>query len=266
VVEALPHESLHLVADLVEQVPAVDPYTLLKGRLLSAHQLMDFQRAEALFDMSALGGRKLSQQMAAMLEVCPRGAEKCILFPCLFLCRLPRQLRVLLTQADLADIKGLAEQADELWTHHSVEDLVAAFQQPLLEEEPTAAVAAVHGPPSQGGKATHWKKKEGRKPPLRSRPSPKRLVWWLGSAWPTLVIAMLPTAATPRVHGWEAEGPGACQRRHSWSSFPPHRQHFTLALSSQYQCGLLQFSAQLYSSSNGSVPSWTIRASRLLLG
>jgi hypothetical protein len=43
VVEALPHESLRLVADLVEQVPAVDPYIFLKGRLLSAHQLTDFQ-------------------------------------------------------------------------------------------------------------------------------------------------------------------------------------------------------------------------------
>jgi hypothetical protein len=70
-VEALPHESLRLVADLVEQAPAVDPNTVLKGRLLSAHQLTDFQRAEALFDIPALGGRKPSQLMAAMLEVCP---------------------------------------------------------------------------------------------------------------------------------------------------------------------------------------------------
>jgi hypothetical protein len=165
VVEALPHESLRLVADLVEQVPGVDPYSVLKGRLLSAHQLTDFQRAEALFDMPALGGRKPSQLMAAMLEVCPRGAEKCILFPCLFLRRLPRQLRVLLARADLSDLKGLAEQADELWAHHSADDLVATLQQPLLEDEPAAAVAAVRGPPSQGGKPAHWKKKGGRRPP-----------------------------------------------------------------------------------------------------
>jgi hypothetical protein len=51
VVEALPHESLRLVADLVEAVLAEDPYTVLKGRLLSAHQLTDFQRAESLFTM-----------------------------------------------------------------------------------------------------------------------------------------------------------------------------------------------------------------------
>jgi hypothetical protein len=175
--EALPHESLRLVADLVEQVPAVDLYTVLKGRLFSAHQLTDFQQTEALFDMPALGSRKLSQLMAAMLEVCPHGAEKCILFPCLFLRWLPRQLRVLLAWADLADLKGLAEQADDLWAHHLVDDLVAALQQSPLEEEPTAAVAAVRGPPSHGGKAAHWKKKGGRKlPPKESAQSggPKR--------------------------------------------------------------------------------------------
>jgi hypothetical protein len=128
VVEVLPRESLRLVADLIEAVPAEDPYTVLKHRLLSAHQLTDFQRAESLFNMPALGARKPSQLMAAMLEVCPRGAEKCILFPSLFLRLLPRQLRVLLSRADLTDLKGLAEQADELWAHHAMEDLVAAVQ------------------------------------------------------------------------------------------------------------------------------------------
>jgi hypothetical protein len=43
VVEALPHESLRLVADLVEAVPAEDLYTVLKARLLSVHPLTDFQ-------------------------------------------------------------------------------------------------------------------------------------------------------------------------------------------------------------------------------
>jgi hypothetical protein len=39
VVNALPYDSLRLVAKLVEQVPAVDPYTVLKGRLLISSQI-----------------------------------------------------------------------------------------------------------------------------------------------------------------------------------------------------------------------------------
>jgi hypothetical protein len=120
------------MADLVEKVLAEDPYIVLKGGLLSAQQLTDFQRAVSLFDMPAFGARKQSQLMAAILEVSTWGAEKCILFLCLFLRRLPCQVHVLLVRADLADLKGLAEQTDKLRAHHATEDLVAAFQQPLL--------------------------------------------------------------------------------------------------------------------------------------
>jgi hypothetical protein len=162
VVEALPHESLRMVADLVERAPADNPYTALKARLLSAHQQTDFQRAELLFDMPALGSRKPSQLMAAMLEVCPRGAEKCILFPCLFLRRLPRELRVLLARADHTDLKALAEQADELWALHAQEEPVAAVQQLQLEEEAVAAVRN-SGPHMQAPKGGHWQKKKPKK-------------------------------------------------------------------------------------------------------
>jgi G:T/U-mismatch repair DNA glycosylase len=87
--------------------------------------------------------------MAAMLEVCPRGADKSILFPCLFLHRLPRELRVLLAMVDNTDLKALAEKVDELWALHTQEEM-AAIQQLHLEEE---AVAAVNnsGPHFQGG-------------------------------------------------------------------------------------------------------------------
>ncbi len=150
VVEALPHGSLRMVADLVEQAPAANPYTVLKGRLLSSHQQTDFQWAEMLFDMPAL--------MASMLEVCPRGAEKCILFPCLFLRRLPRELRVLLARADHSDLKGLAEQADELWALHAENDSVASVQHLHLEDEPVAAIRG-GGPQAQAPKGGPWKKK-----------------------------------------------------------------------------------------------------------
>ncbi len=102
--------------------------------------------------------------MAAMLEVCSREAEKCVLFSCLFLRRLPRELRVLLARADYSDLKALAEQADELCALHAQEEPVAAVQQLQLEEE---AVAAVHnsGPPMQASKGGHWQ----RKKPVQSK-------------------------------------------------------------------------------------------------
>jgi hypothetical protein len=114
VVAALPHESIRLVADIVEDEPSERPYDNIKQRLVASHQLSDFQKAERLFQMPALGGRKPSELMAAMLETCPRGEEKTNLFACIFLQRLPREIRVLLAKADHKDPKTLATQADEL--------------------------------------------------------------------------------------------------------------------------------------------------------
>ncbi len=112
VVAALPHESIRLVANIVEGEPSETPYDDIKQRLVASHQLSDFQKAERLFQMPALGGRKPSELMAAMLETCPN------LFACIFLQRLPREIRVLLAKADHKDPKTLATQADELWALH----------------------------------------------------------------------------------------------------------------------------------------------------
>jgi hypothetical protein len=118
VVAALPHESLRLVADLVETPPEDKPYQQLKDRLMASRQLMRYQRAKRLFAMLALGSRKPSEMMAAMLEVCLRGEEKTDLVACLFLQRVPRELRVLLARADHKDPKALADHRDELWAFH----------------------------------------------------------------------------------------------------------------------------------------------------
>jgi hypothetical protein len=101
--------------------------------LVASHQLSDFQKAERLFQMPALGGRKPTELMAAMLETCPRGEEKTNLFACIFLQRLPREIRVLLAKADHKDPKTLAMQADELWAE-------ADFVPPFPETDGGAGV------------------------------------------------------------------------------------------------------------------------------
>jgi hypothetical protein len=135
VVAALPHESLRLVANIVEGEPSETPYDDIKQRLVASHQLSDFQKAERLFQMPALGGRKPSELTAAMLETCPRGEEKTNLFACIFLQRLPREIR---------DPKTLATQADELWALHDTNNGgsgVAAVQ----ETPDSDFVAAISG-------------------------------------------------------------------------------------------------------------------------
>ncbi len=115
VVASNPHESLRLVADLVEGEPSDTQYDDIKQRLVASHQLSDFQKAERLlFQMPALGGRKSSEIMVALLETYARGEEKTNLFTCIFLQRLPREIRAQLAKADHKDPKMLETQVDKL--------------------------------------------------------------------------------------------------------------------------------------------------------
>ena len=148
VVGSLPHEVMRACADLVETTPAEDPYTQLKDRLLAAHQLTPYQRGEKLLDLPMLGANKPSELMNQMLELCPKGEETGTLFQCLFLRRLPADLRVMLAHLDHADLKELARKADELWALRPHHEVLAVVQQEEPEEE-TETIAAVSGHPAR---------------------------------------------------------------------------------------------------------------------
>jgi hypothetical protein len=138
-VVALSKEAVSLVLDIVENPPQHHPYTALKERLLESHQLNDYQRVSLLFRMEPLGGRKPSELLAAMLELCPRGHESSIFFTHLFLERLPAELRILLGEDDHQNPRDVAKKADSLWSLHKM-NLV-----------PGAAVASVEGSSSVDG-------------------------------------------------------------------------------------------------------------------
>ena len=141
VVASLPHEVMRACADLVETTPAEDPYTQLKQRLLASHQLTPFQRGEKLLDLPMLGAAKPSELMHQMLELCPKGDETSTIFQCLFLRRLPADLRVMLAHLDHADLKELARKADELWALKPRSEVLATIQQEETVEEPEIIAA-----------------------------------------------------------------------------------------------------------------------------
>jgi hypothetical protein len=74
-----------LVEDLVEAPPAVQPYTILKERLLMAHQLSPTQKAIKLMNAPDLGDRRPSQLLADLLQDCPPGEQGTAFFRGAFL-------------------------------------------------------------------------------------------------------------------------------------------------------------------------------------
>jgi hypothetical protein len=143
VVSSLSKDSLRLIMDLITAPPDDEPYLAIKGRLLSTHQLTDYQRIEQLLAMDSLGSRRPSELLAHMLELCPVGEERSKFFAFHYLHRLPQELRIMLGDDDHQDVQVLAAKADRLWALHGhrLHGGVAAVQQSPTDP----AVNAVRG-------------------------------------------------------------------------------------------------------------------------
>jgi hypothetical protein len=142
---------------------------------LAAHQLTDIQRVKQLYNLPPLAAQKPSELLAEMLLLCPRGQENKAFFNCLFLNKLPRELRILLSEADMADKQALGAGADLFAAHNSKQahDVVAAMAAgPSSEEEgedttvagirPGAGSGQRGGGGGQRGGSWRCKKNQGR--------------------------------------------------------------------------------------------------------
>ena len=80
---------------------------------------------ELLLAVEPLSGRKPSELLADMWELCPDNQHNSIFFATLFLQRLPREIRVMLSHEDHSDLRRLAAHADRLIAFGGRQDTVA---------------------------------------------------------------------------------------------------------------------------------------------
>jgi hypothetical protein len=171
-VAALSKKALSLVLDVVENPPGHHPYTALKERLLESHQLNDYQRVSLLLRMEPLGGRKPSELLAAMLELCPRGHETRIFFTHLFLERLPAELRIMLGEDNHQNPRDVAKKADSLWALHKMHLCPGAVVASVdgtstvddLSSSPSPSSGASSGPSSVAAVSSQGVGRGGRGP------------------------------------------------------------------------------------------------------
>jgi hypothetical protein len=109
VVQSLPRDSMRLVANLMDSLPAELMYNFLKDQLLASHQLTDIQKVELLVDMPALGDQKPTQLLAAMIEACPRGQKDSVFF-----WKQAANVKILLAYLDHTCLKEFATASDQL--------------------------------------------------------------------------------------------------------------------------------------------------------
>jgi len=141
VLGALPPEMVGQILDIVDQVPEENPYNYFKQRLLTSHQMSDYEKFDKLVKMEPMGGRKPSQLFHDMMEVCPAGMETTLPFHYFFMQLLPPALKSQLGETQPGDPRNLAQRADQLWVVVSADAAatVAAVENPA---DPAAAAEA----------------------------------------------------------------------------------------------------------------------------
>ena len=125
---------------LAVRPPPMDAYSQLKARILQVHALDEYQRVEKLVELPPLGGQRPSELLAEMMQLCPADEEGSKFLRVLFLTKLPRDIRLVLSEDRFSPIAALAARADSMAAHSGGNSLAAAAQAaPVAAVEPGAA-------------------------------------------------------------------------------------------------------------------------------
>jgi hypothetical protein len=176
VLTALSEANVDRVRHIVEADPTVDSYENLKGGLVASHVMTDYQKIDQLLQMEPLNGRKPSDMLVEMEKLKPADPDQ--YFAYMFLHRLPREVRVLLTKEPVDNMRALAEKADAFMALHRPQshDLAAPVAAASAEAEEDQVAAVKNS--RTGGQAKFKRKQQRRQrgaPPAEEVKSP--LCW-----------------------------------------------------------------------------------------
>ncbi len=159
-----------------------------------------------------------------MLETCPSGEEKTNLFACIFLQRLPREIRVLLAKATTKTRRRRPLRRTSCGPSTTTPTAAAAWRlyrkiQTRILWPPSLETGGVAVVPPAGRPAA-----AKRPPGYRSQRLPRRPGWPPASASNTGDMARPPLLASSPAAGMETAVPGATKRGRPRPASSPHRQ------------------------------------------
>jgi hypothetical protein len=176
VLDTLSEANINLVRHIVEDEPDATSFNRIREGLVAAHILTDYQRIDRLVALEPLNGRKPSELLADMNKLKP--ADEKQFFAYFFLNRLLREVRILLSQEPVSDMRALAAKADALMALHVPHQHEVAAVSTQESDEATVAAAA-RSSSSGSKKAAAQKKKKYRRQRSQSAADERRspLCW-----------------------------------------------------------------------------------------
>jgi hypothetical protein len=155
VLAALSVDSVRLVRHVLHEDAGPNSYNQLRTSLMASHSLSNYQKMERMMRLPPLGDCKPSVMLAEMLEFCLAGESSTAIFAFLFLQRLPREIWVLLSEDDPANMRGIAAKADRLIAMHMPQSHESCVAVPAesRQEEPCGGSTGGSEPQGQASPA-----------------------------------------------------------------------------------------------------------------
>ncbi len=113
VLVSLSQDAMCLIHQVLHMETGPDYYINFCTSLLASHSLSNYQKME-MMRLQPLGDRKPSVMLVEMLEYCPAGESTTAVFTYLFLQRLPREIRVLMSEENPANKRAIVDKVDRL--------------------------------------------------------------------------------------------------------------------------------------------------------
>lgn len=155
-VASLDQDTACRVVAILQNPPAVDPYSALKKQLVKTFTLSEHERARRLLHLPPLGDRTPSELMDMMLALYG-SPNPDFLFRSLFLEKLPEAIRCHLVQMDTTDCRELALRADALMSTRGLQMEVHSVSRPHRGQQQKA------GQPNKKQQLCTWHAKYGSK-------------------------------------------------------------------------------------------------------
>jgi hypothetical protein len=172
VLTALSEANTDRVRHIVEADFTMDSYDNLMGGLFASHVMSDYQKIDQLLQMEPLNGRKPSDMLVEMEKLKPADVNQY-----LFLHRLPREVRVLLTKEPVNNMRALAEKVDAFMALHRPQshNMAAPVAAAAAEAEEDQVAPVKHTKKGSQAKGRRKQRHQRSSSPVDERKSP--LCW-----------------------------------------------------------------------------------------
>ena len=115
IVASPPQKEINNIVDIIRNLSAADPYSILRSRLLQTHSLTDYARCESIMSLPLSGDMLPSALLSRKQALLPVKHQECLFLWYAFLRQLPADKRSHLAHYKTVDIPILSQHADEIY-------------------------------------------------------------------------------------------------------------------------------------------------------